>query len=599
MTIPSPQPDNGDSHDADPPSTPPRFIPQDRTSSQPDIHIPGELWLTILDSPCTFNPSIFTEIMYNLIKNPNITSSHLFRADIYYDSDEARPQNQHHLREEYRPLTFSLPGYQTTRTVVRKLIPRNPQLDDHLLQTCHFLFKSASPDEEETLVIYTPHVRTAEEMPFYHPAISRLAFTHIHRPLTKTATISISYSLFPSPSPSTPLPSKLTRTALRLLQTLHKHGQGKLSGYEKRVHLDQLIPQKRYQDTYARLKAKYGRFLAEKWVEVTDASKHVFEDIAIAAFLVELWGDIYSFPGGGVNGVGEDDAGKPPFPGFVDIGCGNGVLVYILLSEKYPGWGFDARARKTWSTFPAEIQSNLQRRLLVPSIFPQQQQQQPYEQTDETTLQWSNGIFAPGTFIISNHADELTAWTPLLAYLTSSSFVAIPCCSHDFTGARFRAPPSVKSGLTNGVARLPQQESVASNPQATAGAAHAHDIPPTINDNNKTKRPGAAETGSLRRTMAQKKMLSAYASLVSYVESLAVEVGFETQREVLRIPSTRNLCVFGKFHAADDDGGDGVDARRERIVGIVEREVKMSVDAVGKAWVERGMGLGAKPGSGH
>ncbi|KAF2479381.1 uracil-O(2)--methyltransferase [Neohortaea acidophila] len=528
MTIPSPQSDNGDSHDADPPSTPPRFTPQDRTSSQPDIHLPDELWLTILDSPCTFNPSIFTEIMYNLIKNPNITSSHLFRADIYYDSDEARPQNQHHFREEYRPLAFSLPGYETTRTIVRKLIPRNPQLDDHLLQTCHFLFKSDS-DQEETLVIYTPHVRTAEEMPFYHPAVSRLAFTHTQHLLTKTATISISYSLFPSPAPSTPLPSKLTRTALRLLQTLHKHGQGKLSGYEKRVHLDQLIPQKRYQDTYARLKAKYGRFLAEKWVEVTDASKHVFEDIAIAAFLVELWGDLYSFP---------DLAGKPPFPGFVDIGCGNGVLVYILLSEKYPGWGFDARARKTWSTFPAEVQAKLQKRLLVPSIFPQQQQQQqPYEQPDETTLQWTNGLFPKGTFIISNHADELTAWTPLLAYLTSSSFVAIPCCSHDFTGARFRAPPS--------------------------------------------------------------KMLSAYASLVSYVESLAVEVGFETQREVLRIPSTRNLCVFGKYIDLDAGGGDGGDGRLERVVGIVEREVKMSVEAVGKAWVERGMGLGAKPGSGH
>ena len=86
------------------------------------------------------------------------------------------------------------------------------------------------------------------------------------------------------------------REALKLLQTVHKHGQGQLAGYEKRVHLDQIIPQKRYQDTYARLKAKYGRKLSEAWVEVTDPGKHVFEDLGIAAFLLELWEDMYATP---------------------------------------------------------------------------------------------------------------------------------------------------------------------------------------------------------------------------------------------------------------------------------------------------------------
>lgn len=37
---------------------------------------------------------------------------------------------------------------------------------------------------------------------------------------------------------------------------------------------------------------------------------------------------------------------------FVDLGCGNGLLVYILSSEGHPGYGIDIRKRGIWDLYP-------------------------------------------------------------------------------------------------------------------------------------------------------------------------------------------------------------------------------------------------------
>lgn len=561
------------------------FKANDCTQCPPMFDLPEELWLTVLESPCTFSPDIFATVMLNLIKNPNITSSHLFRADVLYDSDKPHGQLSmvegsltKHLQPVYRPWDYDLPGYTRSRTIVRQLVPRNVQLDKPLVQTCHFYYRFNN-NEEQNVVVYLPHIERTEDMPFYHPSVSRLAFTHTSHssPSADSAnSISISYSLFPG----TALTPKLSRTALRLLQTVHKHGQGQLAGYEKRVHLDQIIPQKRYQDTYARLKLKYGKRLSEQWVEVTDPGKHVFEDLGIAAFLIELWREMYRLPGVAETGNGSngENMDRPPFPGFVDIGAGNGVLVNILLSEGYSGWGFDARERKTWTTFPEDIRSRLQQRLLVPQIF------RGATSTTDADPSWHNGVFEPGTFIISNHADELTAWSPLLAYLNQSAFIAIPCCSHDLSGARFRAPATTKAAKAV-VARLPQQA-------PSNGRCHSQ----------------AAETGSLKRTEAQKKMPSAYSTLCSYVSSLTEEIGFRPEREVLRIPSTRNQCIIGRKLVKDAGDADGEIANagaedlalRLRVIeNVIERELGRSLREVGAEWIARAEKLAMKPGSGH
>jgi len=363
-----------------------------------------------------------------------------------------------------------------------------------------------------------------------------------------------------------------------------------MAGYTKRVLHDRIIPQARFQNTYTRLKIKYAKTLIERWVEKTDAEKHVFEDLGIAAFLVEVWGEEYEE--GGVAGRNEDQMGTnsvSAFPGFVDIGCGNGVLVYILRQEGYRGWGFDARRRKTWDTFPLDVRENLKEMLLVPDMFNQEDSQSshsfigdghvPAGGEREQGVAFHNGIFPPGTFIISNHADELTPWTPLLAYLNHSPFIAIPCCSHNLAGARCRFNNREPSLTTNDDVQ----------PNNCSPVAHRASV-----ENG----PGP-KSGSLARPQKTAvKQPSAYASLTTYVTSMATEVGYEVEKEVLRIPSTRNIAIVGRRHGRGEaEAGD--DKRREEVVKeILEREVG-SVEDVGREWVERARKIAKGKGSGH
>ena len=364
--------------------------------------LPDGAWLPVLQKSCDFDAAIFESVSLNLLKNPNINSSLLFRADILYDSkheltdDELPTPEREAALQQFGLGDGECSGFTIYRTLLRRMIPRNPQLDKPMLQTCLFL-KSTNPKEieQQTLVLSIPHAETIDSIPWYHPRVQSLAYLHTwptttssNTAVTTTGTLSLHYRLFPTtpsePPPSSPLSTRLERTAHHLLTTLLKHGTGRLAGYEKRVHHDQLVPQARVQDTYTELKRKHAKRLCDAWVEKTEPSKHVFEDLGIAAFLIELWRDMYDLPstaavgpeggqkkkgmgmglggwkikggGGGGKRVDGDEGGKKvPFPGFVDIGCGNGVLVDVLIREGFMGWGFDARRRKTWDTVRSSI----------------------------------------------------------------------------------------------------------------------------------------------------------------------------------------------------------------------------------------------------
>jgi tRNASer (uridine44-2'-O)-methyltransferase len=612
-----------------PSSDPSKFQPIDRSDTTPDLQLQDQRWITVLETPCAFGTDLFDEVMLNFIKNPNVTSSYLFRADILYDTESNRAsesgratdQQTNATLSEHKPRLLDIPGWSQERVIVRVMIPRNQQLDRPLTQTCILFSKPSNDNTTERLVVYIPHADSPEDMPFYHPRIEKLAFHHTFRPTANTTvkdpdspvagigSLSLSYNPFET-SPN--IDEKLHRTALKLLQTIHKHGQGQLAGYKKRVHHDQLVPQKCYQDTYARLKAKYGQKLCESWVESTDPSKHVFEDLGIAAFCLELWREMYEVPAAAkeaqaVGGAEFDDLAsgvenlevegqenKPLFPGFVDIGCGNGLLTYILLSEGYCGFGFDARERKSWATFPPEVRQHLGQGLLVPELLRAGSASGGDTSVEDAEKSWHSGLFPEGTFIISNHADELTAWTPLLAYLSKSAFIAIPCCSHDLAGSRFRAPDSTKAQKAQATAakksaqrnehaaRLPQQEE-----NITEVSGHAA---PEL------RLTQAAETGSLKRTLVHKKMASAYSTLCAYVNALADAVGFEAEEEILRIPSTRNTSVIGRRKR--EEAGELAE-RRAKVVGLVEEELGRGIEDVGREWVERAEKLTKKPSSGH
>lgn len=482
-------------------------------------------WHPILSLPCPHRASSFVTAMQQMIEHPQHNSSWILRADILHDSarphadDDATGDGDGNEASSVPAAYHSrLHGFSRTRTVVRRLVPRNPARDAFADQTCEFHLGITSADDEA--VTLTTHTASAATTPYYLPAVQAIAF--VYSPVSIAGAVSLHYRYFADSAPT----ERLRRTALHLLTRVVKLAGGVESGYVKRVHHDVMVPREAFQDRYLGLRTRHARRLISAWVEKTDPGKHVFEDILIAAFLIELWSQMYPAP--------------DMFPGFVDIGCGNGVLVDILRREGYAGYGFDARRRKSWSVFDPAGEAVFEQ-VLVPwlldpaasydsppnegpavAVVVQSEEgevKRPPEGGTGTVNGIHDGRFRRGTFIVSNHADELTAWTPLLAAASASPFLCIPCCSHDLSGRRFRAP------------------SLATQ--------------------------------------------STYASLVAYVEALAADVGWRVEREVLRIPSTRNVGIVGRHL------GEGLDVRE-----VITRE------GGGTGWVESVMALRKSGGKG-
>ena len=330
-------------------------------------------------------------------------------------------------------------------------------------------------------MVYLNHCDTAESTPYYLPKVRGVAWLLF--PEGEGYSVSLLYNHFDDAAGDVDS-TRLKRTAHHLLSRAIKLAGGIEAGYEKRVHHDLVIPREEFQDRYLSLRAKHATRLVGGWREKTDPRKHVFEDILIATFLICLWGRMYP---------GEEKEG---WTGFVDIGCGNGVLVDVLSREGWSGSGFDARARKSWGGFEPGTTERLQEMVLVPYLLGDGVGKREGEH---------DGRFDEGTFIISNHADELTPWTPILAAASNCPFIAIPCCSHDLSGAKKRFPPP--------------------------------------------KEPQSEQSGDLRLNMNLSK--STYASLCAYVERIAQECGWVVEREVLRIPSTRNVAIIGRRRTDD------------------------------------------------
>ncbi|KAL4793970.1 hypothetical protein BDV19DRAFT_399801 [Aspergillus venezuelensis] len=629
---------------------PPSSNPNSASASdgaEPSFDRLGEEWLT---SPDLTEPNLpyaledIKDTSLFLLENPGFSSSVVFRADILFDIrheiDEIENPFSTKAENEISPLPARyILGFKLARTFVRRLIPRNAQLDKPLEQTCHvYLGQGDSSDPTSVLarflVVYSPHVKKEEDLPYYHPQLKALGLMYeyeqhqdggIHpRGLAiaqDEATAegkgkckckgkgTMSIHILPCPSATTstttPIPPRLERTLTNLLEVQIRITRGRLGTSTSKPTTsspyapikDNIIPRARVQDTYSRLKAKYAADLSERWVEATEPSKHVFEDLGVASFLIELWRDMYSVPPRDEISESEKVKGGR-FPGFVDIACGNGVLVYILLSEGYEGWGFDARKRKTWSIFPAHIQSHLKEEIYIPTPFVD-----ALSISSMTSTSTSKTGTAPGqelhdklkadTFIISNHADELTLWTPLLAASLKpqrpSSFLAIPCCSHSLCGARYRYP--ARSSTINSTPSLSTQ---------------------TGNENEDENQDAK---GDLRLLRSQKPSsqnpnsssfnTSTYGAFTDKLVSVCSELGMDVKKTLLRIPSTRNIGVLGNCAQPLKilEGGNEEEHAEDilaKVSEIVERECAQDggVYVAARNWVERARSLQTKGGSG-
>ncbi|GLB39006.1 putative predicted AdoMet-dependent methyltransferase [Lyophyllum shimeji] len=482
--------------------------PQDLT--YPALSDDEHTWLPLVSCPSSFPPELFKIAVSQLIHHPEYNSTLILRSDTLAE------------------LTFDFPtslprpkGRHLMRVTQRRLLARRPGRDASLEQYCSLYgpedtHDSARPD---TLIL-TPIIPEGGSLPYYHPAVLHLAFRYIP---SEPATLRI--EVVPLPGTPTDPNSRLYRTCLALLDTLDRYGWGALTNYKKRVVHDCLVPREPYQDLYLIMRERH-KHLVDTWQEVTDPLKHVFEDIGIATYLMLLWKDTY-FEDSEATVVSNPDEPWRSWPrppgGFLDFGCGNGLLTHILLQEGYEGRGIDLRARNSWSHYPRSTQDHL----VVHAFDPTAIAPDPY--------------FQPGIFVIGNHADELTPWVPVLSTLHSASgYLSIPCCAWSFDAKYERS----------------------STPM----------FPLPSSDFADTLNLGGQGDNS-----------SSYSMYRIWLASLSLHCGWEVECETLRIPSTRNWAIVGRRRLKSLDEEVAQENVRRIMQNVAERGIFKGRKPEGKA----------------
>lgn len=265
----------------------------------------------------------------------------------------------------------------------------------------------------------------------------------------------------------------------------------------------------------------FRRFLQFDWSPSDDDPlPYLYEDLLVASYLIILWRSLY-------------ESSRPP-SGFVDIGCGRGLLVFVLSSEGYAGYGIDLSRPPSWNLYPSPTD------LRVGALDP------------VGLLEDGRGPFEEGSFFIGNHADELTPWIPVFAAATpGGKFLNIPCCPFEFDG-RFT--------------RLSYTLPPLSLPLLSAdGLATSFFTPSTPN----------AHTGRFEAYQA-------------YLAHISLRCGFVPERETIRRPATGQLGFVGRTRVWDRLHGDagGLKERKEG-EALVALEMRDIVDSVRTSWVPR------------
>ncbi|KAF3310585.1 tRNA(Ser) Um(44) 2'-O-methyltransferase [Orbilia oligospora] len=364
--------------------------------------------IQIPESPITQSESVILGVLLQ----PEYLSPVIARADVIYDSDTAG------LEISKGGVDIGFIGdfltYRVSRRLIIRNIPRNPKRDEAIEQSIWSLQKF-------------PDVRAFA----LETKGSKLSIHHLGRARPELLDTTISRK------PVAGVDSERTRRMFkRILEVLKKRFEK--PDYIKRVNHDAIVSRERYQKVYQDLKARHAdrlcRIFAINGYEGKGCREvdKIFEELGIASFCICLWEEIYEIPTTARrNGYYDDvrtNTGSDPlnqFVGFVDLGCGSGVLTDVLLQEGWPGYGIDARSRKIWKSFDDHVQLHLIESILIPYVIDQtlvgtesmtsyrEDQMDPFYTISGSPYTYHSGRFANGTFLICNHGDELTAWTPL------------------------------------------------------------------------------------------------------------------------------------------------------------------------------------------
>ena len=348
---------------------------------------------TVASEKVSFKLEHFLETMNMLLHEPNIISPAILRAEVL--QDKTTEENE------------------WKRIVQRVLVPKQTR-DPRIWQQVVYDFSATGAEGcSITHSCFTDESfktpATVDCLPYFYPKFD--SFCYHYQPIPAAGVVdgmideargifSITVACKDMESIDQLLDNRIKDIFAKVCKKVVKICVGTMNGYKKRVHHDLVIPKIAYQDKYRILKEKYSEWV-EKWPEDTDPSKHVFEDIGIATWLILLFEQQALSPGKTKH--------------FVDLGCGNGFLSYILLNEGFSGMGIDLSRRKLWGLFPSHVHGKLVERPILP------------KQEDFTEFE----------FIIGNHSDELTPWVPVIARRDSCRWMVIPCCLFELDGRKF------------------------------------------------------------------------------------------------------------------------------------------------------------------
>jgi tRNASer (uridine44-2'-O)-methyltransferase len=440
-------------------------------------------WRLVGEGDAHFGRDGWHKAVEQLILHPEYSSSSILRADVEQDIVELRG---HSTLPRIKHLNL-------TRYIRRVLLPKRPKLDRSLQQDC-FIYDSKTIG----VAILRPECTSKLDIPFYHPQVRSLAFRFVDEQGKKRVEVHV--DPFEEDDEFDPIEQsqhRLSRTVISLIELLCKLAWGAENGYKKRVQHDVIVRRSDYQALYLRLRTTYAKKLMDNWAESTDPGKHVFEDLGIAAFVMLLWRDTFEAVQGSEGQWARPDT-------FVDLGCGNGLLVYLLTCEGYKGFGLDVQPRKSWQVYTSWNDGvDLRQGALDPVGIVRRR---------------PSALLPSKAFLIGNHADELTPWIPLLADRIEdcTGFINIPCCRFQLDGSIF------------GAAKYEIDEEFLQD-----AFKHTEGLAQTLSEID-------------RGPPAEKDTRSRNVAFLRYIDHLHLQAGWHLEKEALRIPSTKNWAIVGR-----------------------------------------------------
>jgi hypothetical protein len=163
----------------------------------------GSSWEYVLCNPVKYSAAVFAEVALQLILHPERNSKNIRRADIISDSDDTT---------ESTTGLENVEGLICTRVIRRRLMPRNPNMDAELEQTCCMYTEKG--ESAPSLVTYLCHYDEKIGVPYYVPDVLGVGFELFEGYLY------LAYLPLPNISCRG---ERLQRVAINLLRTIHRH----------------------------------------------------------------------------------------------------------------------------------------------------------------------------------------------------------------------------------------------------------------------------------------------------------------------------------------------------------------------------------------